>query len=243
MSEIVVGSTMAPFKATDDEDRQWLTNAEEMVFDAHSAGFTKIFFLAAAEMDARGMDVYRKLDRRLREINTKFGDDVEADMWRFAIDDHADSIDSLNRLIRICTGRNLIQEFALRRRKVSHILFLDSDLVVPPDSISKLVEMDHPIVGGDVPSYCMNGEPQSQFSYPVHAHWNTAGFLMVQREVARRVAWRTDVYDSGNTDDPAYAAAVEELGFGKTYVRKDLIGAHKPLVGLLRRGHDLKVYR
>lgn len=239
--EIVVGTTVPTFKALSGEDTQWLTNAEAMVEDALTAGFSGVHFFVAIEHDGRGISPFAALMERVAEVNGIEGG--SGSYWTFSICDHSASIDGHNRLVRICTGRNLIHEFALRSGEVSHVLFLDSDLVVPGDSISKLKEMDHPIVGGDVPSYCLSGPRVRSYPFKVEEHWNTAGFLMVTREIVQRVRWRSDLHPGGTncSDDPCFANDIRDFLGYETHVRKDVVGIHKPLVELERRGHDLKL--
>lgn len=240
--ELVIGTTIPPFKALDEEDTQWLECANKMALRAMSAGFRKVHFFAALEVDGRGKKPFGRLLERMAQIEASH-EHITARHWIFALDDNEDEITGVNRLIRICTGRNLVQEYALRKKRVSHVLFLDSDLKVPADCVPMLLEMDHPVVGGDVPSYCLAGPVVDRYPFPVQRHWNTAGFLLVQRDVLRKVRWRSDVHDSGSSDDPCYNQDVKDAGFGNTLVRKDVIGVHRPLVGLTGRGHDLKVHR
>lgn len=240
--DLVIGTVTAPFKAVDDESHQWLETAEWLVRDARKVGFGKIHFFAAAEVDVRGYGVYSKMQERLDEIHDP-GNSVLSERWTFSMDDNSNDIDAINRLLRICTGRNMIHEFALQRKPVSHALLLDSDIKPDSDAISKLIEVDAYVVGGDVPVYCLGGQDIYDYPFPVQAHMNTAGFLLVRRDVLRGVRWRNDVHDSGSTDDPCFHMDVENAGFGGTLVRKDVKGHHKPLVGLKKRGHDLKVYR
>ena len=240
--ELVIGTTVPPFKAVDNEDVQWLEGAEQIAQHAFGIGFSKVTFFVAIELDARGPGLFTPLIHLMNELE-KAVSGVECVQWKFAIDDGADVIGASNRLVRICTGRNLIHEYAMRSDNVTHILFVDSDLIIPTDSVPKLLEMNYPIAGGDVPSYCLGGPVREEYSFPVQEHWNTAGFLLVSRDVFRKVRWRHDIYDQGATDDPCFALDVVEAGFGPTHVRKDLIGIHKPLKPLEGRGHDLAIHR
>jgi hypothetical protein len=161
-----------------------------------------------------------------------------------------------HRLIGITMGRNLIREFALRDTDATHVLFLDTDLKPDPECIPKLLELDHPVVGGDVPHYCLSGRSVRcssdhisakacnpnfgggcrSFGFYVQEHWNTAGFLLVRRDVLAQVAWRWDpTSDPPITDDPSFATDVERAGFGKTWVRKDCVGQHPPLIPVEER--------
>lgn len=244
MSSIVIGTTVPAFKAASSEDRQWLTHGEAMIKDALSAGFETVNFFAAIEHDGRGMEPFGQLVNHLSVLNGL--ESTTASYWTFSICDQSEKVDGYNRQIRICTGRNLIGEYALRSPNVSHILYLDSDLVVPPESVSKLLELDYPIVGGDVPAYCLGGPVMGEEypTFPVQQHWNTAGFIMVNRQIFQRIQWRADHHPHGRglTDDPTFASDVrEEFGY-ETRVRKDVQGLHKPLVSLEQRGHDLTLH-
>lgn len=237
---IVIGTTTAPYKVlTDDDAERWFVGAEELAQTTYDATGEDVTYFAALEYDGRGMDIYQDFLAQGEELSQS--PHLGFDYYTFSLNDQEPELDGTNRLFRICTGRNLVHEYAQRDRDISHILFVDSDLIIPPDSVIKLLEVGRPICGGDVPSYCMNGPRVSGYDFPVEKHWNTAGFLMIRREVFRRLRWRADI-EAGSTDDPCFAMDAEAAGFGETYVRKDLIGHHKSLVQLEHRGHDLKVY-
>lgn len=247
MSKIVVASTTAAWKCDGREELTWLRNAEAMRKHAADVGHEVEFFLAI-ETDARGVAPFDAIVDRIC--------DLDGHVWRYSLDDGSDEILSGNRLIRICMGRNLAQEHAMRNQ-ASHLLFLDTDVLADEDCIPKLLELQHPVVGGNVGAYCMDGPvvppldtvysevPHRNFpdGIEVKAHWNTAGFLMVERQVFSRVAWHYDL-DAGLTDDPAYQRETREL-FGETWVRYDVIGRH---VGALvaveeRTDADRHIYR
>jgi len=223
---IVVASTVAAYKCNGAEELSWLANAEAMMAD-----YPELHFFCAIQVGQGRDNAFGPLRRRLSELPST--------VWTFAIDDGAREISSSNRLLYIATGRNLAIEFGMRTR-ATHILFLDTDLTPPGDCLSKLLAVDHPIVGGTVPHYGLRGQAVEGYPFPVEEHWNTAGFLLIRREVFRRVRWRTDP-DAGMSDDPCYAADAEQLGFGKTRVRKDVIGLHPPLMPLEKRGQNLHI--
>ena len=229
-THVLVAATIPAYKAADSdpgESLAWLDTADAMVRQSHYP----VDFFASLELDARGLSVFDQVTKQLMSLSGQW--------WTFSIDNGAHQISSSDRLPRICAGRNLIIEYALRQ-PYSHILFLDSDLRVPDDSVDRLLDLDRPMVGGVVPAYCQSGP----VVYPpnVQEHWNTAGFLLVRRDVWRIARWGIDP-DAGMTDDPHFARTAELLGFGKTWVDHDLKGIHKPLVPVEHRGHDLKVYR
>lgn len=223
---IVVATTIAPYKV-DGYETVWLSHAEEMRAQAED----DVTFFAALEVDGRGRDVYGHLVQRLADLG--------GETWSFALDDGEETVTGNNRFVRICTGRNLCQEFALRIG-ASHLLFLDSDIEPQPDAIPRLVELKHPVTGGHVPTYCLDGPPVHRWlRRDVREHWNTAGFLMLERQVFRTVAWHWDP-DDGLTDDPAFQRETKKL-FGPTWVAHDVIGIHHPAtIGPVQdRGHDL----
>lgn len=231
---IVVATTIPAFKCNGASELAWLNNATEIA-ESHPEG---VEFFAAIEVDGRGQLPFLNLFRRFNET---LGDENWT-FWQFSIDTGEDEITTGNRLIRICTGRNLAQEYA-KRAGATHILFVDSDTMIPGDSIPKLLEVDWPVAGGDVPAYGLHGPVIDEYPFPVEEHWNTAGFLLIRREVFRKVAWHWDA-DAGLTDDPTYQNDQQAHGFGQTRVRKDLIAHHVEwLLPLEERGHDRTYYR
>lgn len=94
-----------------------------------------------------------------------------AEFWRFMLEGTGAN-STRHRLIGITTGRNLIREYALRDTDATHVLFLDSDVEPDPECIPKLLELDHPVVGGDIPAYCLKGPEVPGFAFPIEAHWN-----------------------------------------------------------------------
>lgn len=252
---IVVGTTTVAWKQGE-TGLCWLETAEEMVEDAKRAGHDLTFFVAL-ELDGRGQAPFADLLARLEGL--------QSDIWTFTLDDGATEIDSNNRLPRICAGRNFVQDYAMRIG-ASRVLFLDTDTRVPGDCISKLLEVEWPMVGGEVPQYGLHGDeveciprrpppadsngayvsppptPDEYYDFPVQRHWNTAGFLLVGREVFRQVRWRVDG-DAGMTDDPCYDADATRLGF-PTLVRKDVVGSHVEwLIPVESRPSDRSIVR
>jgi hypothetical protein len=155
-------------------------------------------------------------------------------------------------------GRNVIQDYALTLdeagKDVTHILHLDADMRVPDDTIPKLLEMNHPIVSGDVwETYRCTGPKVDRYPFAVEQHQNTAGFVMMGRELFRRVRWRADFGLSMTApDNPGITRPMGEeacmyadtftLGF-PWYVRKDLTGVHYPVhvAPIENRGYEMSV--
>lgn len=196
---IVVGTTFVWPNEVERVDK-WLRSAD---------GLTDALFFAAVQTE---------------EEAPRLSDRVT--VWTFSIDGWRWS--TRDRLIGITTGRNLVREYALRETDCTHVYFADADISYPPDVLDRLLELDHPVVAGHVPSYCLDG-PKVDAPGDVREHWNTAGSLLVRRDVVAEVAWRWNP-DRGMTDDPCFAEDVERAGFGKTWVRHDVICDHHPEV-------------
>lgn len=227
---IVVGSTMTTFAMTvPDAWQSWLKRAEQI--KQHSP--EELQYFAAIEVDARGIEFFAPMIERLKEVGGEY--------WTYHLDDKRTEVTTVNRIRHITTGRNLVQEYALEK-DATHILFLDADLQAPDDTIPRLLEMNHPIVGGDVVTYCLSGPTVDGYAFPVQSHMNTAGFLMVTKEIFERIRWRGDARHS---DDPCYHSDVIEIFGYQTHVRKDLIGHHFPrhVTSIEKRGYNRTVVR
>lgn len=232
---ILVATTCAAWKASGED-----AEAETFSWLAHADDWREqldVTFFAAVQVGQGRED---RLDPLVTRVISLGGS-----VWRFSIDDGEDAVNSDNRLIGITTGRNLAHEWANRHLDVSHILFLDTDTTPPVDAIEKLLELDHPIVGFNVPQYVLSGPdvPGPWEPGAVREHWNTAGALMITREVAMALRWRWQVAGPRMTDDPAFQADAVARGFGPTWTRHDIQGSHRSLVPVEVRGHDLSITR
>lgn len=238
---VLVGTTLTTFAMQQPEIwSSWLTHARAMKQDTPD-----VTFFAAIEMDARGYKPFELLIDRLAELNG--GED---EYYGYLLDDGRVTVTSTNRLRHICFGWNLIIDRACTDMGISHILFLGADTSVPGDSISKLIELDHPLVGGHVPTYCLDGPMARErgghkyAGMDVREHMNTTSFLMVRRDLFRTLRFRWDL-DEGLSDDPALFKDAQEIYGIPTYVRHDLVGQHYPEVipPVEHRGYDLTVER
>lgn len=247
LGQCVVATTMAAF-VMDDPDTwaSWLLHAEDML-DAHP----DTRFFAALEVDARGTAPFGALLERFAEIDAyaeaKPGvEQPVTDHWTYTLDDGRTAVTTANRLRHIVAGQNLCTDYALSS-PASHMLFLAADLEPPADAVPKLAELRWPIVGGHVPTYCLDG-PKAPGGYPaewdVRSHMATAAFVMLARPLLRVLRWRWD-RDTGMSDDPClHHDALAYHGF-PTYVRHDCVGRHHPeTIGAVEhRGHDMTVVR
>lgn len=174
---IVVATTLHAF-ATDQQDSSeaWLYNADEI-----AASHPEVRFFAALETDARGIEPFEPLLDRMASIGRAAwvpGTEptTTADYWTFQFDDHADKISSYGdghpmdpgrggRLRRITTGQNFANIFA-DSVGASHLLFCAADCAPPPDVLPKLLELDHPICGPEIPTYCLTGPEPITYRIP-----------------------------------------------------------------------------
>lgn len=246
---IVVGTTLCAF-AMDDPDTwgAWLLNAKAMR-DLAAAGESPMpHFFVAIEVDARGLAPFAPLVEAIRELG--------GDHWAFMLDDGRTEVTTNNRLRHICTGQNLVCDFATTVG-ASHLLFMAADTSCPVDTLPRLLEVEHPIVGGHVSTYGLSGPPaQKRVSehlppvdaYPaawdVQVHMPTAAFVLIDRPTFKQLKWRWDA-DEAMSDDPAYHRDARVLLGIEAYVRHDVIGRHYPeCIGPVEtRGHDMRVVR
>jgi hypothetical protein len=247
-SMIVIGTPITTF-AMDHRDLwySWIRNSEA-IKKTHN-----VQYFAAIEVDSRGLEPFIPLVRELTSIGGTY--------WTYSYDDKRTVINSDNRISHICMGRNIIQDFAASLdgagNNVTHILHIDADLTPHDNTIPMLLEMNHPLVGGDVSAtYCGTGPRVEKYPFPVEEHVNTAGYLMVSRDLYMRLRWRKDHrypfvhHDSNKTivamgDDQCYYYDALTLFGIPTYVRKDCVGKHHPegVAPFDWRGYDVAVRR
>lgn len=250
---VLIASVVAGFKCDGTGDMAWLTHADQWAADGHE------FFLAAQTGQGR--------DGALQPVCDRIRD-VGGVVWRYSLDQGEQSVSSDNRLVNICTGRNLAHEYAQRRPDIEAIMFIDSDVTPPADGIDTLMAVDRPIVGGHIANYCLDG-PRVTFQaagigrwlvrvgrhhteqhrepfppgYDVREHWTSAGALLVRRPVFRKLRWRWDLDADHMTDDPCFQYDAVDAGFGMTWTVHSSLWEHPILTALENRGHDLEVHR
>lgn len=225
---IVIGATAAGHKSH--EASKWLTHAEAL----RAATPHDVDFCFVAEVQPDGLEP--RLDATAARVRSLGGM-----VWKFLLDDGSACIDNGTRMVRICEGRNLLTEFALRTG-ADWILYVDADIVVPPDVIVRLLELNHRFCGFKVPSYCLSGPVVQGYDFPVQRYQNTAGAWFLHRSLFRFFRWLWDP-DDGLTDDPAtYRLIRDHLGI-EQYNRCDVVGDHGPLIPFEARAIDRSVRR
>lgn len=242
---IVFATTLAAYVMDDPETwGSWLLHAEETA-KSHDEG---VIFFAALEVDARGTEPFRPLLDRMEQLPSEW--------WRFTFDDGREEVTTSNRLRHICMGANLCIEYALHVG-ASHLMFVGADTEPPPDVLPKLLEMDHSLVGMEIPTYALSGPepmrdgttldfPKRPFfpDFPVQEHMASTSGILIRRDLMRFLRFRSDG-DAGMSDDPCLHHDALTLHGVPTYVRKDCIATHHPqsIPSIEYRGHDRTVHR
>jgi hypothetical protein len=226
----VIGTPLVGWKVDRKEHMAWLHHKDDII-----SKFPNAKFFASFELDNRGVEVFKEIIDCLKTVN--------GDFWTYTINDMQERVTSENRWIRIETGRNLIKEFAQRNRVMSGhhwgedcseqnygvinyaaILYVDSDMVVDVEAIEKMFEIDHPVVSIDVPAYGLRGKAVNT-EPRIEEHWNTAGMLLVNAPAFYDLPWSHNPF-LNLSDDPDFQHRAVRLGYGQTWVRKDIEAKH-----------------
>ena len=235
----VIGTPLVAWKVDRNEHMFWLENANKI-----RERFPNVVYFAALELDHRGIEPFKPMIEVLESLGGSY--------WTYTIDDRQDTVTSSNRWIRIEMGRNLIREFAQRKRDMSGhnwgeetrqsavnfdaILYIDSDNIVNPQIIEKMFEIDRQLVGVDVPAYNLKG-PRVSENPPIEERWTTAGMLLVNSPAYYDLPWYHNAY-LNLSDDPSFQSLAKRLKrrvgqeefddtYGMTWVRKDISSDHR----------------
>ena len=238
----VIGTPLVAWKCDKKEHLAWIEDRVNIINK-----FPNVKFFSSFELDHRGIEPFIDVINALKEVN--------GDYWTYSINDMQPRVTSENRWIRIETGRNLIREFTQRARVTSghhwgedcteqnigvinyqSLLYVDSDIELNAQIIEKLLEVDRPLVGVNVPEYGLNGK-QISHDPPIQEHWTTAGMLLVNAPAFYDLPWYHNAY-LNLSDDPTFQSMAERLlrregihnldtPYGMTWVRKDISAHHK----------------
>jgi hypothetical protein len=179
--------------------------------------------------------------------------EIDGYQWTFELDDGRTQVTTANRLRHITLGQNLATDYALSHPDCTHLLFLAADMEPPANTLPKLLGVDHPLVGGNVPTYCLTGpqayrNERSVHDFPpdwdVRIHMASAAFILIERDLLRFIRWRWDL-DAGMSDDPCLHYDARTFHGVETLVRHDCVGRHHPesIPAIEQRGYDLTVHR
>jgi hypothetical protein len=209
----------------------WLRNAEAM----QASHPDSVRFFCAIETDARGLAPFAPLTDRLTALGGEW--------WTYHLDDGRGSVTTANRQRHLTMGEYLASEYATSTG-ATHLLFCAADCEPPPDVLPKLLEVDHPIVGAECPTYCLSGASVAGYPFPVQEQLASAACILLERDVFKQLKWRADP-DLDLTDDPALQRDAAVLLGLTVLVRKDCVARHYPVQvpPLEERGYDLRVAR
>lgn len=211
---ITVATTIPPFAMLSDRGywASWLDNAEAV----QASVDVPVQYFAAIEVDGRGLGPFEPLLERLAQVDGTY--------WTFSFDDGSTHVHTGNRLVRITTGQNLAAHHSMAAG-AEWELFVAADTRFPDDTLPRLLAMQHPIVGLDVPTYCLGQGAPSVPAYPaewdVRQQMQSAALILRHRSIFTRIKWRVDA-DRGFSDDPSMEADCRELLGIPTYARHDL---------------------
>lgn len=238
-THFVIGTPLVGWKVDRNEHMFWLENANKI-----KDMFPNAVYFAALELDHRGIEPFKPMIEVLEGLGGTY--------WTYTIDDREKVVTSGNRWIRIETGRNLIREFAQRKRDMSGhnwgeetpqtrvnfdaILYIDSDNIMTAEIVEKMLEVDRPLVGVHVPVYGLKGKIINN-KPRIEEHWTTAGMLLVNAPAYYDLPWYHNGY-LNLSDDPTFQSMAERLKrregvnnledtYGMTWVRKDAAAIHK----------------
>lgn len=226
----VIGTPLVGWKIDKNEHLAWLNDYENI-----KQKFPNAKFFVSLEVDYRGISPYQNFIDILNKLEISY--------WTYSINDFEDDVTFRNRWIRIETGRNLIREYAQRKRVIGGhnwgedtkkdnegidnfeaILYVDSDMLLTVDHIEKMFEIDRPLVGIDVPQYGLRGKVINE-NPRIEEHWNTAGMLLVNSPAFYDLVWGHNAFYN-YSDDPSFQFMSEKMGWGQTWVRKDIVAKH-----------------
>ncbi len=230
---ICVGTTLAAF-AMDQVDtwKAWTYHAEA-IRQSYPVG---VQYFATIQVDARGLEPFKQLLERLAEIGGEY--------WTYSLDDGRTQVTGGNRLRHLTTGQNLVMDYCCSNMDCSHLLFMAADCAPPQDIITRMLEMNHPLVAPYITTYCLHGTPVNKYPFPVEEGMASAAAIFIAREVFRFIRWRYD-RDANMSDDPCFHHDAQKFLGIPTYVRMDVLAKHYPeSVGAIEtRGHDMRVVR
>lgn len=141
------------------------------------------------------------------------------------------------RLHPILLGRTMARNYALAKN-ASHLYFVDADVLVPEDSLTKLLELDVPLCGGQVPGrgahanaiYKSHPDPQHNTALAQAFHHGTCGCCLIRRDLLSTLNFRYGasrlVPTIALSEDPCLGEDSFLNGFGRWMIREDVRCQH-----------------
>lgn len=143
------------------------------------------------------------------------------------------------RLFPICIARNMAIDAALDLR-CDKLMFVDSDMIVPSNTITKLSSHPYPMVGGLVPGrnnhkdlfykFYEEGGEKDLGNGLIEVDHGNIGFCMIDRKVFEVLRFRRGPHATRGhlqSDDPNYCFdALHKWGFGRHVLDTTVIPKH-----------------
>ncbi|MBS1722742.1 MAG: glycosyltransferase family 2 protein [Armatimonadetes bacterium] len=139
------------------------------------------------------------------------------------------------RLAPICTARNMMLQ-AAASMGFDYLLQVDNDVIIPSNTITRLVQENRPVVGGVVPGRGAHGHLKYLFGHIENDgdkavyEYTTCGFVLLRRDVFEYLRYRTGKCVKDNrqlSEDPAFFIdAANVWGFGHPLILTDLVAEH-----------------
>lgn len=204
------------------------------------------------ELDHDDYEIYLNIEsenfeenfKPLIEAIKKSGKKVHMDIWQcrstWAKKPEFDQDQA--RLNPIMTARNMSIQ-AAQALGATHILQVDADVVIPKDSIQRLLAIGRPLVGGRVPGrgvhstiwYGKNATSDLTPNLPDHLiemEYCTCGFALIERELFDLLKYRSGPHNTVKSamlsEDPAFGTDAHDVwGFDWWTVDKTLVAEHQ----------------
>lgn len=145
--------------------------------------------------------------------------------------------DQYYRLPRIVSARNQACEWFWAKNDLTHLLFIDSDVLPAPGGLDALLAMQHPLCGGLVHgrgAYKSGKMVFRQLSAitddVVECAWGTCGYMLIERQVLalQRFRWgeSAERHCEKRSEDPAFCEDAFLNGFGRYWVNYKASAVH-----------------
>jgi hypothetical protein len=168
-------------------------------------------------------------------ISSKIDEVKYVQEWRFSGDGKNErkfDQDQNSRLTPICIARNMVMDF-FQQTDYDYLLFVDSDVIIPIDTLEKLI-FDNQLRSGLVSGRGIHNGAKYLF-YPrmTNGVWTmvdyaTCGFLLIPREIVFKTRFRWGLPQEGGaicSEDPLFGSDCRKLGIN-WWVNTDLKANH-----------------
>lgn len=181
--------------------------------------------------------LYRDMVRYLMDC----GKPSDWDRWSFAsstwVPERGFDQDNDARLPGIISARNMAVDYAMQQH-AEHLLFVDSDVIIRPDGVRRLLRIEKPLVGGNVPGRGAHAHARYIFGHRrqdgniIHCDHGTMGYCLIHQSIFQYVRFRRGPHphkpETWLSEDPCYEADAERLGLcDGWYIDYSVIAEHR----------------